>query len=410
MNNPRNERPLELAMIGCGKVGGPTAKFLEEVGHVVRKYDTAFDTGWTLEQAIAERDMILIAVPTPHREEYDGSTPAMDLAPRDFSYDILSSVVHKIAALTKTPIVIISTVLPGTIRRLFGEYGDQIVYNPYLISMGAVIKDLAHPDLVIVGTRDGNKSPTTQMLLDMHGSITPGKNVFKQWKLGTWEEAESIKVFYNTFISTKIALVNMIQDVAVKLGNMNVDVVTDALTSSTQRILTKSYMTAGMGDGGPCHPRDNIAMRWMAEELDLGYDFFHGIMDAREQQARNLAAYIVGISDSRGDMPIFINGKTFKPKVTLTDGSYSMLVAHYIEEMGKQVNWLDPNTTHYKPPMVWGIVLLAHNEGVTYNNTNTTPIYSTLVPGSIVVDPWRKYVSNDPEIKVIHYGNTRSTT
>ena len=48
-------------------------------------------------------------------------------------------------------------------------------------------------------------------------------------KLGTWEEAEAIKIFYNTFISTKLALVNMIADVAEGVGNMNVDVVTDAL-------------------------------------------------------------------------------------------------------------------------------------------------------------------------------------
>ena len=40
--------------------------------------------------------------------------------------------------------------------------------------------------------------------------------------------------FYNTFISAKISLVNMIQDVAEKQGNINVDVVTDAL-----RILIK---------------------------------------------------------------------------------------------------------------------------------------------------------------------------
>jgi UDPglucose 6-dehydrogenase len=75
-----------------------------------------------------------------------------------------------------------------------------------------------------------------------------------------------MKIFYNTFISNKISLVNMIQDVAVKLGNMNVDRVTTALTKSTQRITGPAYMRAGMGDGGACHPRDNIALRWLAKE------------------------------------------------------------------------------------------------------------------------------------------------
>ena len=48
-------------------------------------------------------------------------------------------------------------------------------------------------------------------------------------------------------------------------------------------------MKAGMGDGGGCHPRDNIALRYMAKELDLGYDLFDSIMGAREIQAKNIA-------------------------------------------------------------------------------------------------------------------------
>jgi len=78
----------------------------------------------------------------------------------------------------------------------------------------------------------------------------------------------------------------MIQDVAMTNGNINVDVVTNALAASTIRIISPKYMTAGMGDAGPCHPRDNIALRWLAEKLDLGYDIFDTVMSAREQQAK----------------------------------------------------------------------------------------------------------------------------
>ena len=79
-------------------------------------------------------------------------------------------------------------------------------------------------------------------------------------EIGTWDEAD-IKIFYNTFITTKLCLVNMIQDCAMKVGNMNVDVVTKALKDSTMRIMGPSYMKANY-DGGGCHPRDNIALRW----------------------------------------------------------------------------------------------------------------------------------------------------
>ena len=58
--------PYKIAIIGCGKLGGPTAEMLEDLGHDVRRFDVAFDTGQTHKQAVKDRDLILIAVPTPH--------------------------------------------------------------------------------------------------------------------------------------------------------------------------------------------------------------------------------------------------------------------------------------------------------------------------------------------------------
>ena len=124
---------------------------------------------------------------------------------------------------------------------------------------------------------------------------------------GTYEEIESLKIFYNTFITTKITLCNMIQDVSHKLGNMNVDVVTKALAESTMRIMSPKYMKAGMGDGGSCHPRDNIALKYLAEKLELGYDLFGGLIKAREEQARNMAQYLHELSEYY-KLPIVIVG------------------------------------------------------------------------------------------------------
>ena len=86
-----------------------------------------------------------------------------------------------------------------------------------------------------------------------------------RYEIGTLDEAECIKVFYNTFISAKIGLTNMIQDVAEKNGNINCDVVANALAKSTQRIMGEMYMKPGMGDGGPCHPRDNIPLSCLVQ-------------------------------------------------------------------------------------------------------------------------------------------------
>ena len=224
--------------------------------------------------------------------------------------------------------------------------------------------------------------------------------------VGTWDECECIKVFYNTFISNKISFVNMIQDVAERMGNINVDIVTDALCLGASRIISPHYMTAGMGDGGACHPRDNIALRHLAKELELGYDFFEGIMKSREVQAENMAKRLVELSTNSGGLPIVIHGKAYKPKVSYIDGSYSLLVGHYCTEMGKPPIYVDKYTGDEYNSNKPAVFLLAHSSETTYWHTdNRDELYCEIPKGSIVLDPWRKFVSDD--VTVIHYGNTR---
>ena len=174
-----------------------------------------------------------------------------------------------------------------------------------------------------------------------------------RYVVGTWDECECIKIFYNTFISAKLSLVNMIQDVAERQGNIYVDVVTNALKDSDQRIMGPRYMTAGMGDGGACHPRDNIALRWMSENLGLGYDLFDAIMAAREVQARNLAERLV-----RTGLPVVIVGKAYKPHVEYEAGSYSLLVGHYVEKIFGTPVYYDDDYTGDKPPDTLGLYAL----------------------------------------------------
>ena len=185
------------------------------------------------------------------------------------------------------------------------------------------------------------------------------------------------------------------QHVAMKLGHMNVDVVTNALALSTQRIISPQYMVAGMGDGGPCHPRDNIALRHMTKELNLNYDLFDSIMYSREQQARNLAKFLVDLSVEHG-LPILIHGYTYKPGVPYTDGSYSALVGYYCEQLNYHPTFVDPNT-HPITCDSGAVVLLAHN---------VKELYCELPKDCIIVDPWRTF-PKDGIYTVIHYGDTR---
>lgn len=407
---------MKVGFIGIGKLGLPCAEAIAQKGHEVEGYDVAKVTSDnitvvdTVKDVVANKEIVFVAVPTPHDPAYDGRAPTAHLDPKDFSYDIVKKVLTQANEhMNKDQLlVLISTVLPGTVRNQLVELTDnsRFIYNPYLIAMGSVAWDMVNPEMVMIGTEDGTETGDAKQLVDFYKTIMENN---PRYEIGTWDECECIKVFYNTFISTKIGLVNMIQDVAQKQGNINVDVVTNALAQSTKRIMGPQYMTAGMGDGGGCHPRDNIALRYMASELGLGYDIFDAIMNAREIQAKNIALELVKYAEET-NMPIFIHGKAYKPGVEYCDGSYSLLVGHYVEEQGHRVTYIDPLTGDDVELGMPGIILLAHSASTTYKymqeeGDSTDKLYCKIPSNSIVVDPWRNFSSDTS--KVIHYGNTR---
>lgn len=405
-----------VGFIGIGKLGLPCAEVMarhyDVTGYdIYPKKSTKITISETLEGACKDKDIIFVAVQTPHDPMYDGSQPITHLPNKDFDYTIVNQVLADINNHVSQDqlVVLISTVLPGTVR---GQLRPNItnarfIYNPYLIAMGSVAWDMVNPEMLIIGTEDGSETGDAKLLQDFYAPLMENN---PRVSIGTWDEAEAIKVFYNTFISTKIGLVNMIQDVAMKNGNMNVDVVTDALAHSTTRIMSPKYMTAGMGDAGPCHPRDNIALRYLAETLDLGYDIFDTIMRAREKQAENIASFLTDLQKKENGLPIVIHGKAYKPDVDMIDGSYSLLIGSFLEQQEAHFCYCDPLTNDKVLEDTCAIVFLAHNRDITYGYTGSRhaqPLYFIPGPGSIIVDPWRKYESTNPLNRIIHYGNSR---
>ena len=409
---------MKIGFIGLGKLGLECAEVMAEK-YTVHGYDIYPRTSDSVkvcdtpEEMIDNSDWIFIAVQTPHQEGYDGSVPSSHMEPKDFGHDAVKDAIKMVNHFATEPkkIVLISTVLPGTTRRHFYSMLDskhQFLYNPYLIAMGSVKWDFANPEMVMIGTETGNANEMED-LIELYRPLMKNN---PRYVTGTWDECESIKIFYNTFISAKVGLVNMIQDFALKIGNINVDVVTDALAQSTMRIMGPKYMTAGMGDSGACHPRDNIALRWLAKEYDIGYDMFDTIMGAREIQAKNLADFLVANANGK---PIVIHGKAYKPDVPFCIGSYSTLIGFYIEEHGLSVTYLDPLADNPKDVVESidepSIILYAHNRYITYGYTGQytkdSTFYCDIPKGSVIVDPWRR-LPDLTDIEVIHYGNTRT--
>jgi UDP-glucose 6-dehydrogenase len=140
-----------------------------------------------------------------------------------------------------------------------------------------------------------------------------------------------------------------------------------------------------------CHPRDNIALSWLARETNLSHDWFDDLMTARENQTDWLADLM-----EEHSLPKVILGKAFKPNINLTVGSPSILLKNLLEERGHVVEMYDPYIDEELPEFAPSVFLIGtkHPEFVNFQ----------FPEGSVVIDPWR-YIPKDLEnVTVIRLG------
>jgi UDPglucose 6-dehydrogenase len=421
---------MNVGFIGLGKLGLPCALAVESRGHKVVGYDPSeqvkdiIDTKklqyqeiWaqkhlekskieikSLEEVAGESEIIFVSIQTPHEDEFEGITRIPDER-EDFDYTYLKKGIKDLEQeiwhqQSKKVVIIISTVLPGTIRREIKPLIDhnpyfKLCYNPFFIAMGTTMRDFLHPEFVLFGHDDDWALDKSEKF---YRTITHAP-IFKT----TIENAELIKVTYNTFISTKLAFTNTVMEMCHKLPNTNCDDVMNALALGSKRILAESYWSGGMGDGGGCHPRDNIALSWLSQELDLSHDWFDNIMKQREKQTEWLADLI---EEHSNGLPINILGKSFKPETNITTGSPSVLLKNILEERGHPVFIWDP---YIDEP--WKEIKKMYNDSETesqlYFIGTKHPDFTSFPyeKGSVIIDPWR-YIPEQDSCEVIHVGDS----
>ncbi len=423
---------MNIGFLGLGKLGLPVSLAVESKGHKVFGYDISKKTiddikkrkiryreEWVdkylpktnleitnIDDLVKKSEIIFVPIQTPHDPLYEGITKIPDKR-IDFDYSFLKAGLKDLsAAIEKNNedkvVIIISTVLPGTIRSqikpLLGKH-TKLCYNPFFIAMGSTIRDFLYPEFILFGVDDQNASD----LAEKFYKTICDSPFYKT----TIENAELIKVSYNTMISTKISFVNTIMEACYHLPNTNIDDVTNALKMANRRLISDAYLSGGMGDGGGCHPRDNIALSHLSQKLNLSYDWFEGIMMQREKQTEWLAKIII---DKSQDRQINILGKTFKPETNLLLGSPSILLKNILEEKGKKVFSWDP------------FVDEPFDKVLSKNNWDNKSIKHTFFIGtkhkeflkfkfpsnSIIIDPFR-YIYNINDSNVIRVGDNINT-
>lgn len=286
--------------------------------------------------AVMESDSTFIVVPTPSEEH--GGYSLRYVAP------VASEIGRALREKSDYHIVVLtSTVLPGStqfgilpiLEQASGKKCGQefgLCYSPQFIALGSVIHDLLNPDLILIGESDERAGNALEIWYRSFCSNAPPVARMN------FVNAELTKISVNTFVTTKITFANMLADICENLPGADIATVTAALGLDSR--IGKRYLTGALGYGGPCFPRDNRALSYIAEQLGTTAS----LADATDRTNRTLVAlYGEKIRKSmRPGMTVAVLGLAYKPDTDVIEQSQGLALVQSLVGNGNRVIVFDP--------------------------------------------------------------------
>ena len=398
-----------LSVIGLGKLGAPIAASMAHGGFEVVGVDTdtakvtaikrqlppviepglaellhetqgRFTATTDLATAVQGSDATFVIVPTP--SEADGR----------FSLRSVLTVCQKIGqALRRVTrrhlVVITSTVMPGdcggVIRETLEHHSGKrigedlgLCYSPEFVALGSVIHDFLHPELVLIGQSDPWAGDRLEHIALRVAQTTP--HVQRM----TFVNAELAKLAVNTYVTTKITYANMLAEICQQLPGADVDVVTQAIGHDSR--IGQAYLRGGLGYGGPCFPRDNIALTSLANRYDSQAELAETVDKINRSAVDRLAKLI--LSQVCPGQTVAVLGLAYKPNTDVVDQSQGLLLAAHL-------SWEGVNVVAYDP------LAHAHARRLLPGSVHVVDQLSEAIDVSdvlVVATPWQEFVDLDP--------------
>jgi UDPglucose 6-dehydrogenase len=359
------KRSLTVSVVGLGKLGSPLAAVLASKGHQVIGLDAnaaaveALGAGRApvREPGLAEliaanasrlsgscdytaavhgSDLTILVVPTPSEENGFFSLK--------YALAALESVGQALKSKQGWHLVsLASTVMPGSCQNTLVPHLERIsgkrcgvdfgfCYNPEFIALGSVIRDMLNPDFILIGESDARSG---QMLEDLYKGVCDNQPQIARMN---WTNAELTKIAVNTFVTTKISYANMLAEVCETLPGADVDVVTGALGLDAR--IGRKYLRGGLGFGGPCFPRDNVAFGALARAQGVA----PLIPDATDRIYHHQIARLAEKSLARLEpgATVGILGLSYKAGSNVVEHAPGLLLARHLAEKGVKVLAHDP--------------------------------------------------------------------
>ena len=286
--------------------------------------------------AILNSDISFVIVPTPSDER-----GAFSLQYAEWAFKEIGKAIGEKQGYHN--VVLTSTVLPGATRQallpiLEKESGKKagkdfgLCYSPEFIALGSIINDFLNPDFTLIGEFDERSG---KQLEDVYSAVMTNGAPAARMSL---ENAELTKISVNTFVTTKITFANMLADICEKLPGGNVDVVTNALGMDSR--IGRKYLTGSIGYGGPCFPRDNVALSFMAKQLGVEAALAETTDTSNRAIAAKVSDRILPMVRKGGTVAVL--GLSYKPFSHVTEESQGVYIAQHLSKHGIRVVAFDP--------------------------------------------------------------------
>lgn len=354
---------LRACVIGLGKLGSPLAACLAAKGLTVIGVDndpvkveainegkppvhepglgelltqtqgrlTAMDD---VEAAICRTDISFIVVSTPSEPSGGFSLRYVEPVCRAIAKALAKKNEYHVVCLT-------STVMPGTTggsvremlenssgKRVGKDFG--LCYSPEFIALGSVIRDFLNPDMLLIGESDERAGAFLQSL---YAQVCENKPAVARM---SFVNAEITKLAVNTYVTTKISYANMLARICERLPGANVDVITSALGLDTR--IGPKYLKGALSYGGPCFPRDNLALAQLARQLQVPPDLAQTVDRFNRAQISWLADLVQQQTKERAG----ILGLTYKAGTDVVEEAAGFLLAKELISRGVSVLAFDP--------------------------------------------------------------------
>lgn len=341
---------MDLSVIGLGKLGSPMVACFAAKGHQVigvdlnERFVQLLNAGkppvsepgledllkraggrlramTDIALAVAQSDITFIIVPTPSEPSGAFSLKYVLAAAKSIGQALQHKTRYHLVVLT-------STVMPGATagqllpalesasgKRCGHDFG--LCYSPEFISLGSVIRDFLNPDFLLIGESDPRAG---ELLASVAKGVCDNQPPVARM---TFVNAELTKLALNTYVTTKISYANMLAQICERLEGGNIDAVTSALGLDSR--IGPKYLKGSLGYGGPCFPRDNLALATLARQLNVPAPLPEATDRTNQLQVPRLQSYVLAHLPANGRVGIL--GLSYKPQTNVIERAQGLELA-----------------------------------------------------------------------------------